>query len=189
MKTSFNPRFRSSVRQVLILWGRVLWILTPGLSGAYPLDAEPFTGIARLEGYRLAQEGKARARIQPPGALLPLNAVDLRLKNHPGLSLPPPEPRFSAQIKDLLGREADHYGIAVLDVTDPENPRYAEHRSEVDHNPGSIGKLVIAIGVFQALANIYPDDIAARQYVLRASRLLFIPGGRMVSYFPPLMTS
>ncbi|MFW6331821.1 MAG: serine hydrolase [Thermodesulfobacteriota bacterium] len=171
MKTPIKKNFRSSARQVLILWGLVLWIFTPGLSGAYPLDAEPFTGIARLEGYRLAQEGKARARIQPPGALLPLDAVDLRLNNHPDLTLPPPDPRFTAQIKDLLGREADRYGIAVLDVTDPENPRYAEHRSEVDHNPGSIGKLVVAIGVFQALANIYPDDIAARQYVLRASMI------------------
>lgn len=156
---------------VLILAGLALSLMTPSTGGAYPLDGEPSTGIARLEGYRLAQEGKARARIQPPGALLPLEAVDLRLTNHPDLTLPPPDPGFTERVKGLLGREADRYGIAVLDVTDPDRPRYAEHRENVDHNPGSVGKLVVAIGVFQALADIYPDDIEARRQVLRTAML------------------
>ncbi|MDX1607249.1 MAG: serine hydrolase [Candidatus Competibacterales bacterium] len=42
----------------------------------------------------------------------------------------------------------------------------AEHQGQRNFNPGSLGKLLIAVGLFQALADRYPDDIAARQKIL-----------------------
>ena len=136
---------------------------------AYPLDGEPYTGIGRLEGYSLAQKGKVKARKQPPGAMLSIDNVCLRLTNYKNLKLPKPDPVFTAQIKKLLGYDAGRYGIAVLDVSDPANIRYAEHRGKVDHNPGSVGKIVVAIALFQLLADLYPDDIEARLNILRTS--------------------
>ena len=135
--------------------------------GAYPLDGYGYTGIARLEGYRLAQLGAIRPRHQPPGALLNTDQVMPRLLDYPQLDLPAPDPQLTARIGALLGAEADRYGVAVLDLSDPKNPVYAEHNGRQRHNPGSVGKILVALGVFQALADLYPDDIAARERILR----------------------
>jgi hypothetical protein len=135
--------------------------------GAYPLDGYGYTGIGRLEGYRLAMEGKVRAPKQPPGALLPIGAVDLRLQLKTDFEIPAADTEFVAQLQNLLGAEADRYALAVLDLTNIEQPRYAEHRSAERANPGSVGKILIALGVFQALADVYPDSIDARLNILR----------------------
>jgi hypothetical protein len=135
--------------------------------GAYPLDGYGYTGIARLEGYRLAMEGKVRAPKQPPGALLSIDAVDLRLQFKSDFEIPAADIEFVAQLQNLLGAEADRYALAVLDLTNIDQPRYAEHRGTERANPGSVGKILIALGVFQALADIYPDSIDARLNILR----------------------
>lgn len=139
----------------------------------YPLDGDAVTGISRLEGYRLVQERKARGAPRlPPGALLETDQVDLRLTNHPDLKLPVADKDFSAQVESLLGDDADRYGLALLDLTDPQRPLYAEHRGGRPFNPGSVGKLAVAMGLFQALAVVYPGDIAARTQILRNSPLV-----------------
>jgi hypothetical protein len=134
---------------------------------AYPLDGYPETGIRRLEAGRLAVLGKMRGRQQPPGALLPTKLVDLRLLDYPDLKLPEPDADFSARVRQLLGDKVDRYGVAVLDLSDPDHPRYAEHRADYRQNVGSVGKIAVAMALFQALADIYPDDINARKRLLR----------------------
>jgi hypothetical protein len=134
---------------------------------AYPLDGYEETGIRRIEGARLANEGLAEGGKQPPGALLTTEQVDLRLLDYQSLTLPKADPAFTAQIEALLGESADRYGIAVLDLTDLDNPRYAEHRGNYQQNVGSVGKLLGALGLFQALADTWPDDLERRQAVLR----------------------
>jgi len=133
---------------------------------AYPLDAYPETGIRRLEGLRLANEGKIADVKQPAGALLPLKAVDLRLAGL-ALDLPPLDPELNRQLSGLLGGNLAGYGLAVLDLTDPARPRYAEHNGDYRQNVGSVGKIAVALALFQALADTYPKDIAARQRVLK----------------------
>ena len=135
---------------------------------AYPLDAYPETGIRRLEELRLANEGKIADVKQPSGALLPLKAVDLRLAGAT-FDLPPPDPAFNQQLGALLGGGLSSYGLAVLDLTDPARPRYAEHNGEYRQNVGSVGKIVVALALFQALADTYPTDIAARQRILKTT--------------------
>ena len=133
---------------------------------AYPLDGYEETGIRRVEGARLANEGLAIGGFQPPGAMLTTEQVDIRLVNR-NVTLPPADAAFTEQIKGLLGEHADRYGIAVLDLTDLENPRYAEHRGDYRQNVGSVGKLLVALGLFQALADTWPDDLDRRKAVLR----------------------
>ena len=133
---------------------------------AYPLDGYEETGIRRVEGARLANEGKAIGGFQPPGAMLTTEQVDLRLAGE-NLDLPSADPDFTAKIVALLGENADRYGIAVLDLSDPENLRYAEHRGNHIQNVGSVGKLLVALGLFQALADTWPDDLERRKEVLR----------------------
>jgi hypothetical protein len=142
-------------------------LIVAATGGAYPLDGYGYTGIARVEAYRLAMEGKVRAPKQPPGALLSLDQVDLRLQTKTDFEIPPADAEFVAQVQNLLGAEADRYALAVLDLSNIEQPRYAEHRSTSRANPGSVGKILIALGVFQALADVYPDNIDARLSILR----------------------
>jgi hypothetical protein len=59
------------------------------------------------------------------------------------------------------------YGLAVLDLSDPAHPRYAEHRGDHKQNVGSVGKLVVVLCLLQALADVYPDDIEARRRILK----------------------
>jgi hypothetical protein len=135
-------------------------------AGAYPLDAYPETGIRRLEGSRLANAGSVKDVKQPPGALLPLKDVDLRLLGQT-FDLPPPDPEFTREVTGILTGGMDAYGLAVLDLTDPAKPRYAEHRGDYKQNVGSVGKLVVVLALFQALADAFPNDVEARRRVLR----------------------
>lgn len=134
----------------------------------YPLDAYPETGIRRLEELRLANEGKIADVKQPPGALLPLKAVDLRLAGMT-FDLPAPDPAFNQQLAALLGGNLASYGLAVLDLTDPARPRYAEHNGDYRQNVGSVGKIVVALALFQALADTYPKDTGARERILKTT--------------------
>ena len=150
----------------------VVWALSCALLGsvahAYPLDAYPETGIRRLEGLRLANEGKVADVKQPKGATLPLKAVDLRLVGST-FDLPPPDSEFNRQLTGILGGSLAGYGVAVLDLTDAAKPRYAEHNGTYRQNVGSVGKIVVALALFQALADVYPSDIGARQRILKTA--------------------
>lgn len=144
--------------------------VSTGLLMAYPLDGYKETGIRRVEGARLANEALAIGGFQLPGALLTTEQVDLRLL-HKNITLPPEDPAFTARIKGLLGENADRYGFALLDLTDPDHLRYAEYRADYSQNVGSVGKLLVALGLFQVLADTWPDDLERRKEILRDSMM------------------
>jgi hypothetical protein len=147
----------------------ILWLTAASLGWGYPLDGYPPTGILRLEGFRLAQEGKVKGIRLYPGALLNRWQVDLRMFDRRNFQIPAADPQFTAEVEKLLGEEADRYGLAVLDLSNPKQPLYAEHRGAALANPGSVGKIVVVLGLFQALADLYPEDIEARLNILRNS--------------------
>ena len=148
--------------------GLLILLLSAPLQGwPYPLDGYPATGILRLEGLRLAQEGKVQGIRLPPGALLGLDQVELRLSGQSNFQIPASDPDLSQKVVELLGDDADNYAVAVLDLTDSGAPRYMEHRGDYRANPGSVGKLVVVLGIFQALADLYPGDIDHRLKILR----------------------
>lgn len=155
--------FHLNIVSVLIF----LIVLSPAMVQAYPLDGYNDTGIRRTEGARLANEGIIPDIKQPPGALLTTEQVDLRLLGHKNFQIPDPDPVLSAQIKDLLGGHIDAYAIAVLDLTDLNSPRFAVHRGDHKQNVGSVGKILVALGIFQALADTWPGDNPQRIEVLK----------------------
>lgn len=148
----------------------VLFYTTP--CGAYPIDAAVQTGIMRLEGYRQIQIGKAHGQPLPSGALLPLKKIELRLADSTEMVLPDVDPELTEKILSYLSREQDLYNFALLDLSDPQRPIYAAHQSTQNFNPGSLGKILIAVGLFQALADLYPNDIEARLNLLRTRTLI-----------------
>lgn len=143
-----------------------------GDTRAYPIDAYEKTGIGRLEYMRRVEADQIRDRKQPRGALLSTDEVDIRLTAHKDLTLPPVDTVFKRQIEGLLGEYADRYAVSVLDLSDMDSPRYAEVNGNVARNPGSVGKILVALGIFQALADYYPDDLDARWRVLRDTEIV-----------------
>ncbi len=124
---------------------------------AYPLDGFPWTGIKRLEAYRLAAQGSRRPSFLTEGEMLPGDAVRLNLADRAGFSLPAEDAELSARIRSMLGRDVGGYGIALLDYSDPSRPRYAAVNPDRPQNPGSVGKIIVLLAWFQALADVHPD--------------------------------
>ena len=138
---------------------------------AYPLDGAERTGIMRLDGGRLVQQGKARGLQLPPGALLNTDQIQLNLLSRSDLQLPEPDADFTAEVVKLLGEHHGEWGIAVLDLSDSDHPVYAEHHADHLFNPGSVGKLVAAMALFKTLADLYPDE-NARMQLLRSTEVV-----------------
>jgi len=147
-----------------------LWCTTNGY--AYPIDAYEKTGIGRLEVMRRIEAETLKGRKQPKGALLSTDEVDIRLLEHADMELPPIDGAFKRQIEGLLGQYVDRYAVSVLDLSKVDAPRYAEVNGAVARNPGSVGKILVALGIYQALADHYPDDLDARWRVLRDTEIV-----------------
>ncbi|MFH2060239.1 MAG: hypothetical protein ABIJ59_15220 [Pseudomonadota bacterium] len=151
------------ISALMLVWVETLW--------SYPMDGYGHTGISRLEGLLQVSQGKISGPKRVAGAKLAINQVDLRLTQLKSFTMPAPDPDLVARIQALLGEDADNYGIAVLDMTDTKAPRYAAIKGSYKANPGSVGKLVVALGIFQTLADIYPDDTEKRLNILRSTMI------------------
>jgi len=144
-----------------------LMLLCPLLATAWPIDGYPETGIRRLEEQRLIAVGEMQGTGQPSGGRWPTAKVDIRLLQRPDLKIPAADQELTAQLLALLGADAEHYGIAVLDLTDPNQPTYGEYRGDYRQNVGSVGKLLVGLGFFQGMADVYGGDVEARETLLR----------------------
>jgi hypothetical protein len=138
---------------------------------AYPLDSAKRTGIRRLAGYQLAQEGKVRGPKIPQGGLWGEARIQLRLMNNRDFDIGPDtarDPSLQTKLESILGGRNLSYGVALLDISDPAHPRYAAVRETDKLLPGSVGKLCIATGFMGALRQTYPDP-EAREKFLRST--------------------
>lgn len=151
------------LRSIPLALAASLALAAPAL--AYPLDGYPWTLIKRLEAYRLAAQGSRVPSFLTEGEMLPGDAVRLNLAGYPDFRIPAQDPALSARILEMLGGDAGGYGIALLDYSDPRRPLYAAHNPDRPQNPGSVGKIMVLLAWFQALADIHPD-IADRQRLL-----------------------
>ena len=140
-------------------------------ASAYPLEDFKRTGIQRLEGYFDSLQTPSGQSIIVPGARLKPEQIKLRLEGR-SFPLPPADPLFSQQLRQLLGSRSESYSVAILDITDPDIPRYAAHNATRSFNPLSVGKAVVALALFQSLADIYPNDITGRERVLHDTQIV-----------------
>jgi hypothetical protein len=173
LRSRLRPRLRSSFGALALA---APLLLTGGYS-PYPLDGYEYTGIRRLKAYALMREGRIPGGMPlQPGALLPSSAIHLRLAGlNETLDIGPETPRDSelqAGLDRILERRDPSYRAALVDITDPANPRYASVRPREGYIPGSVGKLLVLTGLFNELRKLHPDDIAARERVLRETRVV-----------------
>lgn len=147
-------------------------LLLPLPAAAYPVDGYAYTGIRRLDYAQGVALGTIEGRRQQPGQYLPLAQVVPGWHGSDGKLLPPVDVELSRRIAELVpaAQRAD-YAIAVLDLSDTQHPAYALHNGETQANVGSVGKIVVALTLFQKLADLYPHDIPRRERVLRETRV------------------
>ena len=137
-------------------------------TNAYPIDGYLETGISRLEYYRLSEAGEIDGKKLFEGAKRTTDEIVPRLIGVDGHSeLPKADSSVSARLAPLIPDQPGRYGIALLDLTDPDAPVYAEHNSDYLSNVGSVGKVLVAVALFAKLHEIYPDDVERRREILR----------------------
>jgi hypothetical protein len=149
---------------------------------AYPLDGYETTGIRRLLGYRLAIDKKIQSSVAlPAGAFLKSADVKLRLRGvndaYDINSQTPRDPYLKAGLDRIFGARDPSYSVAVVDITDPRNPKYAALKADEKRIPGSVGKLFVATGFFGAVRKTRPGSGEERAKFLRGT---VIPADRFV---------
>jgi len=122
----------------------------------YPLDGYDTTHIRRLQS---ANRDALPAGAQLPSAVVVPSGLGVDM-------LPPPDPELGDKLRNILGDMADQYSIALLDISDPDSPRFAVHNPDMIANIGSVGKLLVLFALFDKLARLYPDDLDRRQQIL-----------------------
>ncbi len=142
----------------------------------YPLDGYDYTGIRRLRAYDLIQQGKMPGNLRlEPGALLPSEAIRLRMtdvgESYDTGADTPVDPELQEGLERAIGRHPS-YRAAILDITDPAQPRFAGIRPDEGYIPGSVGKLLVMTAIFNELRRLYPYDLRARETLLRNTRVV-----------------
>jgi len=140
-------------------------------SSLYPVDGYEYSGIKRLLYWQMVKSGEIKtSKGLPEGAMKSWNDIQLNLtshKNDSAITLMKATPEFQAEINNLFRNLNPNYSISVLDMSDPQNLRYAEHNALAGYQPGSVGKLAVLTGFFTQLAKIYPDSYEDRLKLLK----------------------
>ena len=137
----------------------------------YPIDGYKRTGIKRLKRLELIKSGEIKdATVLPAGALKSYSDIQLNLlsrKNDSAMGLMQVNEDFQKEINALFRGLDKSYSLTVLDISDPENVRYAERNETAGYQPGSVGKLAVLLGLFTQLEKIYPDSFEKRTELLK----------------------
>ena len=146
-----------------------LWV---GAARAFPVDDYARTGIRRLKFQQDALNGLHRGPKLVPGARWPSASIKLRMReqgrNFELTTATPKDPELQPALEKVLKQWKWHkYDVVVLDITDPARPRYAAVNEQVPLTPGSVAKVLVASGMFEQLKQRFPNDIAAREKMLR----------------------
>jgi len=137
----------------------------------YPIDGYERTGIKRLKRLELIKSGEiVETSKLPAGALKSYRDIKLNLVSKREDSLIcflKADPNFQKDINALFKGLDKSYSLTVIDISDPEHPRFAQRNETAGYQPGSVGKLAVLTALFTELATIYPDDFEKRLDLLR----------------------
>ena len=137
----------------------------------YPIDGYEHTGIKRLKRLELIKSGELKdATKLPEGALKSYMDIELNLTSRSGdsaSSLLTVDETFQKDINALFRGLDRSYSLAVLDISDDTDLKYAQRNETAGYQPGSVGKIAVLLGLFDQLAKLYPDDFEKRLDLLR----------------------
>ena len=152
----------------------VLFLITGILLsfGFYPIDGYERSRIERLlDIQNTLDKGEKYTRI-PAGAFASIDDIKLNLLSVNEKSVDEiltEDKEFSKKLNRLF--PGSGYSASILDITDPDNTRYAAYRENVGYQPGSVGKIAVLNALFYELQKIYPDDFEARISLLCNKRV------------------
>jgi len=159
------------MQRILILLIVVISASAFTTSTYYPIDGYERTGIKRLKRLEMIKSGEIKdATALPAGAMKSYNDIQLNLlsrKNDSAMGLMQVNEDFQKEISALFRGLDKSYSLTVLDISDPENVRYAERNETAGYQPGSVGKLAVLLGLFTQLEKIYPDSFEKRTELLK----------------------
>ncbi|WP_046755439.1 serine hydrolase [Kordia jejudonensis] len=130
---------------------------------SYPIDGYKRTGIKRLYQIRQMQLDSVKYTRIPAGAYKMLDEIKLNLANIKEDSINDllvDNAEFMREVKRLIPGGA--YSVAVMDMTDVNNLKYASHRENVGYQPGSVGKIAVLNAVFTQMAKVCPNSFQDR---------------------------
>ncbi|GGW30972.1 hypothetical protein GCM10007383_15240 [Arenibacter certesii] len=138
----------------------------------YPIDGYERTGIKRLKYLELVKSGEIKsASPLPAGAYKSYEEITLNLlsKKKDSLeSILTIDENFQKEINGLFKGLDKSYSLAVLDISDVNQIRYAKRNETAGYQPGSVGKLAVLVALFDQLSKIYPDSFEKRIDLLRS---------------------
>lgn len=146
----------------------------------YPIDGYEQTGIRRLLYLQMVKNGEIAGTQLPEGARKSLADIKLNLTHVEGDSLLnklQPDPALQAKINGLFPNMHESYSVSLLDITPDKPMRYASRQDKREYQPGSVGKIAIAIALFRELKRLYPKSFEKRQQLLKDKIVL---GGQWV---------
>ena len=148
----------------------------------YPIDGYEYSGIRRLLRLQLVLSGDIKDTKPIPGAQKSIEDIHLHLLGSRGDgldSLPEPDPGLQKALNSLFPSLHESYSVTLLDISEGKPVRYAQRQPDRGFQPGSVGKLAVAAGLFCELENLYPDSFALRHELLKKK---FVRGGRWAVY-------
>ena len=147
----------------------------------YPIDGYQRTGISRLAYLeKIVRDSIDYNRI-PSGAYLSIKDIKLNLTTYKDSAkvLMTPDAELQGKISKLFYGLDNSYSLAVLDMTDSTNVKYAARNENRGYQPGSVGKLAILVGLFDQLEKLCPEDWDTRINLLRFKK---VKGGPFAVY-------
>ncbi len=134
--------------------------------GAYPLDSFDETGIARLDGYFKLLRTPSSRNLLSAGSLLSVQELQLAKPDivSPRLAQDPALENF---LMSLRARYGSAFSMAVLDISEAGQERYASLGGSRSFVPGSVGKVMVTLCLLDALQRLYPNSPESRERLLR----------------------
>ncbi|MFT4535851.1 MAG: hypothetical protein ACJA1A_002795 [Saprospiraceae bacterium] len=140
-------------------------LLIASLCYSYPIDGYKYTGIDRLAyQYKVYRDSNLVSRLKD-GSFLMMDDIRLNLLGV-GSNWPSQDEKMQREIDGIFRYLEPQYSLSIMDVTDPNNVKYAGRKENVGYQPGSVGKIAAAIALFAELGKIYGDDWEAIRALL-----------------------
>ncbi|TXD51472.1 serine hydrolase [Polaribacter sp. IC063] len=138
----------------------------------YPIDGYEYSGIKRLYQIRKMRLDSIKYGRIPAGAYKKLRDIQLNLTNKTTDSIHDlliADVNFERKIKQITPE--GNFSFAVMDMSKPDNLRYASHRENVGYQPGSVAKIAVLLAVFDQLQKLCPDSYEDRVSYLKNIRV------------------
>lgn len=145
--------------------------MTASVGSAYPIDGYAYTGINRLAyQYKVYKDSALISKLKA-GAFLMMDDLSLSLGKG-SYAWPSEDKNLQREVDGIFRYLEPDYSLSLMDISDPNNIKYAGRKENVGYQPGSVGKLAVAVALFNELHRIYGDDWEEIRSILYTKRVV-----------------